>query len=555
MRKAQKRQIEEFISLLEEAHGNIERYIENQNIDTAVSLLEQCQEGALHLGNLIESVEGEGLATISILEEYCEFLYQISEELGMNAEAGYSNRVCKKLRKMLIRIENSVRNDIAVQIEAVFLPYKASMWDSLESIWKAADADPHCDAYVVPIPYYDRDSNGNICQEHYEGALYPEYVPITQYLSYDFESHQPDIIFIHNPYDEFNRVTTVHPNFYSGNLKKLTNCLVYIDYGIPVWLSNRPEQCFTQENTSILPFMVNCDLYITYSLELAESSRFIMLHSEITKNLFNKDAIKNRIRPLGSPKFDVVVNSNKRDFKLLEDWKRKIGNKKILLYNTSLNELLKSSENFVNDISDVIEIISKRDDIVLWWRPHPLTLSTLKSMRPKLVDAYESLVYDFKNDNRGIFDDTSDLHRAIAWSDGCFTCESSLVFLYLATGKPFTIFSSDRKLQNPVCNYENTFSEPLERRITYMKMAKGANIGNWNCCIWWDNFLPEDVMENVHYVGFLDRFVHYIVHLDEYEKAEEYKELQLQMFRDFVANPDGTAGLKIYEYCKEWREK
>ena len=29
------------------------------------------------------------------------------------------------------------------------------MWDSLESVWQAADADPDCDAYVVPIPYYD----------------------------------------------------------------------------------------------------------------------------------------------------------------------------------------------------------------------------------------------------------------------------------------------------------------------------------------------------------------------------------------------------------------
>ena len=41
----------------------------------------------------------------------------------------------------------------------VFLPYKVSMWDSMETVWKAADKDPDCDAYVVPIPYFDKDQD------------------------------------------------------------------------------------------------------------------------------------------------------------------------------------------------------------------------------------------------------------------------------------------------------------------------------------------------------------------------------------------------------------
>ena len=47
-----------------------------------------------------------------------------------------------------------------LQKKIFFLPYKASMWDSLESVWKAAVEDKeHCEAYVVPIPYYDIDSD------------------------------------------------------------------------------------------------------------------------------------------------------------------------------------------------------------------------------------------------------------------------------------------------------------------------------------------------------------------------------------------------------------
>ena len=121
--------------------------------------------------------------------------------------------IYKSLSQMFHKIENSIQNDIKVRLEAVFLPYKASMWDSLESIWKAADEDPDYDEYVIPIPYYDKKPNGNFEEMHYEGSQYPDYVPVTWYENYDFEKRKPDMIFIHNPYDECNYVTSVHPFF------------------------------------------------------------------------------------------------------------------------------------------------------------------------------------------------------------------------------------------------------------------------------------------------------------------------------------------------------
>ncbi|MCM1237294.1 MAG: hypothetical protein NC489_45075 [Ruminococcus flavefaciens] len=43
---------------------------------------------------------------------------------------------------------------------------------------------------------------------------------------------KPDIIYFHNPYDNWNLVTSVGPRFYSSNLKKYTEKLVYIPYFI-----------------------------------------------------------------------------------------------------------------------------------------------------------------------------------------------------------------------------------------------------------------------------------------------------------------------------------
>lgn len=104
------------------------------------------------------------------------------------------------------------------------------MWDSLESVWKAADEDENCDAYVIPIPYYDKNPDGSFREMHYEADQYPAYVPITRYDTYDFEKHRPDMIYIHNLYDKYNLVTSVHPFFYSDNLKKYTEKLIYIPY-------------------------------------------------------------------------------------------------------------------------------------------------------------------------------------------------------------------------------------------------------------------------------------------------------------------------------------
>ena len=72
---------------------------------------------------------------------------------------------CNKIEDpILVRYADKVRArmeaDSVIRREVVFLPYKASMWDSLESVWKRYEDDPLVDAYVIPIPYYDKNPDG-----------------------------------------------------------------------------------------------------------------------------------------------------------------------------------------------------------------------------------------------------------------------------------------------------------------------------------------------------------------------------------------------------------
>ena len=176
MRRILKQQVLEITRLLDQIHDGIRIKLQASQKEEILRLLEQCQDAAINIGEAIEQEEGEGFVTVTYLEEYCETVYRIYEQVLCGQPVDPS-KIYKKLRKDLIQIENSIKKDIKVHIELLFLPYKASMWDSLESIWKAADNDPGCRASVVPIPYYDKLPDGAL------GQMPNKICTLTKYLS------------------------------------------------------------------------------------------------------------------------------------------------------------------------------------------------------------------------------------------------------------------------------------------------------------------------------------------------------------------------------------
>lgn len=421
MRKARKKQIEDFIKLLEQAHSEIKKNIETRDYQSAMGLLGQCQEGAVGVGNLIEKEEGEGFVTIPFVESYCELAYRIYEELQQGQEIS-GNGTYKKLRKSLIQIENSVRYDIKARLEIVFLPYKASMWDSLETVWQAADEDPDCDAYVVPIPYYDRNSDGSLGTYHYEGDELPEYVPVTRYDRYPLEEREPDIIYIHNPYDNANYVTSIDPRFYSDRLKQHTNCLVYIPYYSTAGGMSEGQ--------------ASCPAYYNADYIVVQSKKFI--------HFFDAAVPEEKFLFLGSPKFDRVIRMCQNPPEPPENWKEKMEGRKVYFYNTSIGGMLGNTESFLKKMEYVFDCFEGREDACLLWRPHPLLESTFDSMRLHYYSEFKKLKQRFIESDLGIYDDTPDITDTIALSD-VYVGDSgtSVTSLFGIVGKPLFILNND----------------------------------------------------------------------------------------------------------------
>ena len=431
MRKFVKEQVIELLSTLWEGT----RYVK-ENKSAAGIVIPDCLAVADVIANVLKpSTSPDRFA------QYTEQVDALKEKLDLFHAALSGDEAIEKsakdIKRQLVLLENSIRGESRVTLEIVFLSYKASMWDSLESIWLAARDDPDCEAYVVPIPYFDKNTDRSLGGMIYEGDAYPGHVPITDWQNYDIAARRPDIIFTHAPYDSGNIVTSIHSDFYCERLKDFTDMLVYVPYF--VCGADIHEEAFC-----INPGTIYADRVIVQSERVRQTYIRFFKKFEAengAKGRFGKP--EEKFVALGSPKLDKVVNTKSGDNPLPEEWTKLIKGRKTVLYNTSVGALLRGDEQYLAKLRSVLDTFHRNNDVVLWWRPHPLSKTTYQSMRPHLVNEYMAIVEDYRRAGFGIYDDTPDLHRAIAASDAYYGDPSSLVSLYNGTGKPVLIQNID----------------------------------------------------------------------------------------------------------------
>ena len=400
MKNIKKRDVLETISLLIEGNDFVAAQCSRAKVtENMPDILQQCQEMAIILGNCLESFGEEGEKLVPVLEAYCEEIYQISQ----NSQKEVNENVCKNIAKTTVEQLADLKRSIIEYIpddklEIVFLPYKASMWDSLESVWRAAADDPECDAYVVPIPYFEKNQQGELAVMHYEGNQFPDDVPVVHYMDYNLVERKPDVAFINNPYDKYNYVTSIHPAYYVTELKKYVGKVAYIPYFVSP--EPNPDSIEVQKQKKgfvIQPGVMDSDLVFVQS-DAMKKLYVNILEKEIPN--ISREYWENKIFGLGSPKLDRVHNTKRNDDLLSSEWYSLIydskGNrKKVILYNTSLHDLL-NQKNMMEKISDTLTFFKEREDCVLWWRPHPLYESTLASMIPGLLPVYRKIVEDYR---------------------------------------------------------------------------------------------------------------------------------------------------------------
>lgn len=438
MSRILRRQLFSIAELLEKANKILEKKLFAPSIDeqAIIKLVTDCQDSAISMGEQIEKVYGKETNSVGLLEQYCENLYLLTVSMY---DITKKRELYNILNKQLKKLRGVMNSELPDKLEVVFFPYKASMWDSLESVYLAAKEDENCDAYCVPIPYYDKNPDGTFKEEHYEGNSFPDYVTITNYKEYNFKERRPDVTFIHNPYDACNYVTSVHPDFYARNLKRFTNKLVYIPY---FTLGEEMYAGFCVSPGTIISDAVIAQSYQAQKDYMYHLKKWYMHNTDIQEEIVNQ-LLSDKIMPLGSPKIDKIINADKNLYVLPKQWDKLLQGKKAVLYNTGVSGILSGNKQELKKIKDTIAFFQQREDVVLWWRPHPLILGTLQSMRPELYKEYLEIVEGYRTSKTGIFDDTTDLYRAVLFTDMYYGDDSSLIYLYGVQGKPIILQNID----------------------------------------------------------------------------------------------------------------
>lgn len=436
MRKHIKAQILEIMEDFARTADGLDELLAGLGTEEAAAVLAQMQELIIQVGNTIEASKGGESGIIRKLENICELIYQLNGSLE-NPEA--RKTVSCQLAGLAAEAREDMESRIKVTLEVLFLPYQVSMWDSLESVWMAAKEDADVECFVVPIPVYDVRPDGSLGEMRYEGDRYPDYVPVVPYWKYSLEDRRPDMIFFHNPYDQNNLVTRVPEQYYSYNLKKYTDMLVYIPYFVSEETGPADIQCVTSG-------VLNADRVVVQPGRIYE--KYCRIYTGVLRQNGWEGVLvpaEKKFLPLGSPKFDKIWNTDCSIEKLPKEWQRVIlkadgSRKKIIFYNLSISTFLQEREKMLKKIDRVFEFFrEKQKETVLLWRPHPLLIGTINSMTPWLRDAYFQRIQRFKEEGWGIYDETPDPHLAMALSDGYYGDESSLLTVYRETGKPILL--------------------------------------------------------------------------------------------------------------------
>lgn len=366
-------------------------------------------------------------------EELYDVLISTVQEIIQGEISAKSLSIC---REMVSCIEEQTVRETGFKKEAVFLPYQASMWDSLETIWEAGQADEEWNTFVIPLPYCERNRDWKAVKWCCDRDKFPDNVPTLSWESVDLYEWHPDVIYIHNPYDEYNYVTSVDERFYSSNLKLCTDKLVYVPY----FILSEPDFSVSEnpleghKELIATPAAENADVIIAQSENMREAMIRLLLKEKGGERKYWED----KILGIGSPKLDKL-SSGRKDYDLPEAWTRLMGDNKVVLYNTGIAEALKHRKKYLRKIRSALNTFHEHKDVTLWWRPHPLLDATFGAFSPALQQEYEDIVAKYIEEGWGIFDDTPYLNRAIACTDAYYGDRSSLIHMYKLLKKPIMI--------------------------------------------------------------------------------------------------------------------
>ncbi len=383
---------------------------------------DEAQALAIELGTLLEENYIEHPA-VHLLEEYCELLYRYAfNEIGID-----------EIEKVLAKIYDSIDK----YSEAAFIVSKTSQWEYITPYFMK-EKKSGVYIYLVVVPYYEKRFDGSLINRRYEYDDFEklldgkdENVHLIEYCKYDVKLHEPETIYIQNPYDEWNKGISIDKNFYTENLFKYCEKLIYVppfdmdDFSKEDYISFKNMYEYVT-----VPGVVRADKVILKSESMRKTyiDKLVSWAGEKTYDIWkSKITVEKLSNQEANEEYSAMKNvifGHHRDILIKQDGSCK----RVVLYRNSVGSFMGNSTDIIAKLESVIGIfeVHKKSIAVLWYY-NPIIDETLKKTNQHLLSEYHKIIQKFISMEIGIYDCTHTAKDVVAASDAYYGDIDSIV--------------------------------------------------------------------------------------------------------------------------------
>ncbi|KVN02958.1 CDP-glycerol glycerophosphotransferase [Burkholderia diffusa] len=289
-----------------------------------------------------------------------------------------------------------------------FLFQTGCQWYCYDSVYEAFCNDDRYDVEIVALPF---TKNGVQIGDPAWIFLEEQGLPFVHYQQYDLDADVPDVVFLHNPYDE------TRPDAYHAKaLSERGIRLAYIPYG--------PDMGDGEANR-----------YFQYRMDTQTLAWRIFARSENHRQRF-KTILPGSIRRVvatGHPKVDRT-----HDSMVDNPLRKRFEGRKVLLWNPHFSVGFPANlrwSTFDRYLKTFCDLVMHRHDVAIIMRPHPNLFYTLMHSDVG-KQAIRMLIALAKSHPHFVIDQSALYRHAFDASHALITDTSSLMYEYLVCDKP-----------------------------------------------------------------------------------------------------------------------
>ncbi len=420
-------------NMLKQVHLQIAKYSSQRNHIAVSQLIDGCLKLIQSVYGLIYE-RGDEIAVHEAIDGYRVTLVgckeaSVEDDQPSSGEEIYNPQTLdERLEKVTEEINRLIKGR---KKEILFLPVRSDWWNTMEPEWRMAIENDANDVYVMPLLYLEKDYIKDEGEEKNDAAFLPEYVKCISIEDYDIAKRHPERVYIQDPYDGFSTMIAIPDYFYSDNLLKYTDELVYV----PCFDVDPPEAKGDKTSASLKmlveqPAVYHSDRIIVKDEKLRTAYIDILasISGEETRDYWESKVCVTESQ-ISADK-ETILREQIEEL-IPEKWKGRLDGKKKLLYQVSSSFILEYGQAAINKIKESIRTIkANKDSIVCIFSPHE-TLEQLDDevLSSNVYTQLSELLSEIRSDADIVYDDEHYANELWDISDAYYGTEGYLAHM------------------------------------------------------------------------------------------------------------------------------